>query len=187
MCLLCRQKRQKAQHLLDKVFDHLELVEKDYFGLQFMDMQPGEDGLVSSFLLSTCSLFINIQVYLYVCLFTSQQLALICLLADMVFPSSTAARFRHVNWFITFSLFADMVFPSTTATRFHRVNWFFTFSLFADMVFPSTTATRFHHVNWFFTFRAAHWLSGYALKKQRPCWQSKEEETKRGEVMLEIW
>ena len=147
---------------MDKVFDHLELVEKDYFGLQFMDMQPGEDGLVSSFLLSTCSLFINIQVYLYVCLFTSQQLALICLLADTVFPSSTAARFRHVNWFITFSLFADMVFPSTTATRFHRVNWFF-------------------------TFRAAHGLSGYALKKQRPCWQSKEEETKRGEVMLEIW
>lgn len=38
-------KRQKAQHLLDKVFDHLELVEKDYFGLQFMDMAPGEDGL----------------------------------------------------------------------------------------------------------------------------------------------
>ena len=42
------QKRQKAQHLLDKVFDHLELVEKDYFGLQFMDMQPGEDGLVNN-------------------------------------------------------------------------------------------------------------------------------------------
>nr|KAG5708395.1 hypothetical protein BaRGS_034426 [Batillaria attramentaria] len=39
-------KRQKAQHLLDKVFDHLELVEKDYFGLQFIDMAPGEDGLV---------------------------------------------------------------------------------------------------------------------------------------------
>ncbi|KAK7499453.1 hypothetical protein BaRGS_00009428, partial [Batillaria attramentaria] len=38
-------KRQKAQHLLDKVFDHLELVEKDYFGLQFIDMAPGEDGL----------------------------------------------------------------------------------------------------------------------------------------------
>ncbi|XP_070210282.1 tyrosine-protein phosphatase non-receptor type 4-like isoform X4 [Littorina saxatilis] len=37
-------KRQKAQQLLDKVFEHLELVEKDYFGLQFLDMAPGEDG-----------------------------------------------------------------------------------------------------------------------------------------------
>lgn len=42
------QKRSKAQQLLDKVFDHLELVEKDYFGLQFIDMAPGEDGMVSS-------------------------------------------------------------------------------------------------------------------------------------------
>ncbi|XP_076468051.1 tyrosine-protein phosphatase non-receptor type 4-like isoform X7 [Babylonia areolata] len=38
-------KRQKAQHLLDKVYDHLELVEKDYFGLQFMDMAPAEDAM----------------------------------------------------------------------------------------------------------------------------------------------
>ncbi|XP_025096185.1 tyrosine-protein phosphatase non-receptor type 4-like isoform X2 [Pomacea canaliculata] len=38
-------KRSKAQQLLDKVFDHLELVEKDYFGLQFIDMAPGEDGM----------------------------------------------------------------------------------------------------------------------------------------------
>ena len=43
---LCEQKRQKAQHLLDKVYDQLELVEKDYFGLQFMDTAPAEDGLV---------------------------------------------------------------------------------------------------------------------------------------------
>lgn len=34
------QKRAKAQHLLDKVFGHLELVEKDYFGLQFIDIAP---------------------------------------------------------------------------------------------------------------------------------------------------
>lgn len=33
-------KRTKAQHLLDKVFDHLELIEKDYFGLQFEDLAP---------------------------------------------------------------------------------------------------------------------------------------------------
>ncbi|XP_076460431.1 tyrosine-protein phosphatase non-receptor type 4-like isoform X3 [Babylonia areolata] len=38
-------KRQKAQYLLDKVFEHLELVEKDYFGLQFMDMAPADEGL----------------------------------------------------------------------------------------------------------------------------------------------
>ncbi|XP_050418197.1 tyrosine-protein phosphatase non-receptor type 4 isoform X4 [Patella vulgata] len=31
-------KRGKAQQLLDKVFEHLELVEKDYFGLQFVDV-----------------------------------------------------------------------------------------------------------------------------------------------------
>ncbi|KAK3587914.1 hypothetical protein CHS0354_014428 [Potamilus streckersoni] len=33
-------KRTKSQHLLDKVYDHLELVEKDYFGLQFLDIGP---------------------------------------------------------------------------------------------------------------------------------------------------
>jgi len=36
-------KRAKGQDLLDKVFDHLELVEKDYFGLQFADV-PQADG-----------------------------------------------------------------------------------------------------------------------------------------------
>ncbi|WAQ95138.1 PTN4-like protein [Mya arenaria] len=36
-------KRSKAQHLLDKVFDHLELIEKDYFGLQFLDLAPDPD------------------------------------------------------------------------------------------------------------------------------------------------
>ncbi|BFY98244.1 hypothetical protein BsWGS_01284 [Bradybaena similaris] len=38
-------KRGKAQQLLDQVFDHLELVEKDYFGLQYLDPSPGEDSL----------------------------------------------------------------------------------------------------------------------------------------------
>ena len=33
--------------LLDKVFGHLELVEKDYFGLQFVDLSPAPDGMVS--------------------------------------------------------------------------------------------------------------------------------------------
>jgi hypothetical protein len=34
-CFFCLfQKRGKAQHLLDKVFEHLELIEKDYFGCQ---------------------------------------------------------------------------------------------------------------------------------------------------------
>ncbi|KAK3108761.1 hypothetical protein FSP39_015097 [Pinctada imbricata] len=40
-------KRAKSQHLLDKVFSHLELVEKDYFGLQFVDLSPVSDGMVS--------------------------------------------------------------------------------------------------------------------------------------------
>ncbi|XP_046328010.1 tyrosine-protein phosphatase non-receptor type 4-like isoform X14 [Haliotis rufescens] len=38
-------KRAKAQNLLDKVFEHLELVEKDYFGLQYLDLPPGDDAL----------------------------------------------------------------------------------------------------------------------------------------------
>lgn len=33
--------------LLDKVFGHLELVEKDYFGLQFVDLSPAPDGMIS--------------------------------------------------------------------------------------------------------------------------------------------
>ncbi|KAH9513354.1 Tyrosine-protein phosphatase non-receptor type 4 [Bulinus truncatus] len=38
-------KRGKAQQLLEKVFEHLELVEKDYFGLQYVDLAPGDDSL----------------------------------------------------------------------------------------------------------------------------------------------
>ncbi|XP_013061664.1 tyrosine-protein phosphatase non-receptor type 4-like isoform X1 [Biomphalaria glabrata] len=38
-------KRGKAQQLLEKVFEHLELVEKDYFGLQYIDLAPGDDSL----------------------------------------------------------------------------------------------------------------------------------------------
>ena len=37
------QKRAKGQALLDLVFQHLELIEKDYFGLQY-----AENGSVSS-------------------------------------------------------------------------------------------------------------------------------------------
>ncbi|RUS91858.1 hypothetical protein EGW08_000429 [Elysia chlorotica] len=38
-------KRGKSQQLLDKVFEHLELVEKDYFGLQYLDLAPSDDTL----------------------------------------------------------------------------------------------------------------------------------------------
>lgn len=41
------QKRSKAQTLLDKVYDHLELIEKDYFGLQFLEVTPTPEGMVS--------------------------------------------------------------------------------------------------------------------------------------------
>lgn len=41
------QKKAKSQVLLDKVFGHLELVEKDYFGLQFVDLSPAPDGMIS--------------------------------------------------------------------------------------------------------------------------------------------
>ncbi|GFQ97749.1 tyrosine-protein phosphatase non-receptor type 4 [Trichonephila clavata] len=36
-------KRSKGQHLLDMVFQHLELIEKDYFGLQFSDNDHSSD------------------------------------------------------------------------------------------------------------------------------------------------
>jgi len=38
-------KRAKAQVLLDKVYQHLELVERDYFGLQFADLAPAPDAM----------------------------------------------------------------------------------------------------------------------------------------------
>lgn len=34
---ICLQKRAKGQVLLDLVFQHLELIEKDYFGLQYSE------------------------------------------------------------------------------------------------------------------------------------------------------
>jgi tyrosine-protein phosphatase non-receptor type 4 len=37
MLTIFPQKKSKGQELLDKVFVHLELVEKDYFGLQFSE------------------------------------------------------------------------------------------------------------------------------------------------------
>eukprot|EP00106_Octopus_bimaculoides_P003360 XP_014770802.1 PREDICTED: tyrosine-protein phosphatase non-receptor type 4-like isoform X3 [Octopus bimaculoides] len=38
-------KRNKAQALLEKVYDHLELIEKDYFGLQFLEVAPTPEGM----------------------------------------------------------------------------------------------------------------------------------------------
>ena len=43
------QKRDTGQSLLDKVFKHLELHEKDYFGLQFASVVPSiSDSVVST-------------------------------------------------------------------------------------------------------------------------------------------
>lgn len=53
------QKRAKAQALLDKVFEHLELIEKDYFGLQFADIAPSNESMVGINL--TC---LNCHLYL---------------------------------------------------------------------------------------------------------------------------
>lgn len=47
------QKRSKAQNLLDKVFDHLELIEKDYFGLQFLDLSPDPESMVRDKMVGT--------------------------------------------------------------------------------------------------------------------------------------
>lgn len=46
------QKRAKGSALIDQVFQHLELSEKDYFGLQFVQ-QPG-DVIVSGFFITFC-------------------------------------------------------------------------------------------------------------------------------------
>lgn len=48
------QKRAKGQVLLDLVFQHLELIEKDYFGLQYAENGvnatiPTSDVMVTSF------------------------------------------------------------------------------------------------------------------------------------------
>lgn len=53
LLLLIFQKRAKAQHLLEKVFDHLELIEKDYFGLQFLDLSPDPDTVVREKMVGT--------------------------------------------------------------------------------------------------------------------------------------
>ena len=37
------QRHARGQHLLDRVFDYLELIEKDYFGLQFVDVASDSD------------------------------------------------------------------------------------------------------------------------------------------------
>ena len=49
------QKRAKSQNLLDKVFDHLELIEKDYFGLQFLDLSPDPESMVRDKMVSSPS------------------------------------------------------------------------------------------------------------------------------------
>lgn len=40
------KRHSRGQELMDRVFDHLELIEKDYFGLQYMDLVPEPDNLV---------------------------------------------------------------------------------------------------------------------------------------------
>lgn len=55
--------------LLDKVFGHLELVEKDYFGLQFVDLSPAPDGMISHAhhpvgpYAMVCGVFIKVALY----------------------------------------------------------------------------------------------------------------------------
>ena len=74
------QKRAKAQSLLDKVFEHLELIEKDYFGLQFVDTGPpttstNVDGTVRHILTSESIIFVcilsNYRKINYSCVYLS--------------------------------------------------------------------------------------------------------------------
>ena len=42
------QRNAKGQSLLDRVFEYLELIEKDFFGLQFLDNSPETNVMVRS-------------------------------------------------------------------------------------------------------------------------------------------
>lgn len=39
MCIFFTQKRAKGQMLFDKVCEHLNLLEKDYFGITYRDVE----------------------------------------------------------------------------------------------------------------------------------------------------
>lgn len=61
------QKRAKGQILLDLVFQHLELIEKDYFGLQYTEngvstTNPPSDMMV--IILNNCKILITFSVTL---------------------------------------------------------------------------------------------------------------------------
>uniref|UniRef100_A0A8C1S9R8 Erythrocyte membrane protein band 4.1-like 3b n=1 Tax=Cyprinus carpio TaxID=7962 RepID=A0A8C1S9R8_CYPCA len=45
LCVCCRQKRAKGQVLFDKVCDHLNLLEKDYFGISYRDAENQKNWL----------------------------------------------------------------------------------------------------------------------------------------------
>ena len=45
-CDILFQRHAKGQVLLQQVFEHLELIEKDYFGLQYIDTGPESEGMV---------------------------------------------------------------------------------------------------------------------------------------------
>lgn len=54
--VICFQKRAKGSALINQVFKHVELSEKDYFGLQFMQ-QPGD--VIVSCLLTLHGVVVN--------------------------------------------------------------------------------------------------------------------------------
>ena len=43
VCLFVLQKQAKGQALLDLVFNHLELIERDFFGLQYIEACSSND------------------------------------------------------------------------------------------------------------------------------------------------
>ena len=44
---MCLQKKGRGQALLDRVYQHLELIERDYFSLQFCDTENDGQVMVS--------------------------------------------------------------------------------------------------------------------------------------------
>lgn len=76
------QKKAKGSDLLDQVFQHVELSEKDYFGLQFVQ-QPG-DVVVS---------FIQVEDYTFNYYFISVAMA-----RSKQTPTQTMARLQQCRW-----------------------------------------------------------------------------------------
>lgn len=59
VCLLCLQRDTKGQFLLDHVCNHYNLLEKDYFGIRYVDPEKQRVTIAPFTAISTIFLFFN--------------------------------------------------------------------------------------------------------------------------------